>query len=103
MDWTPVSYAYDGSFAGFLTCVFASYAHREEPMSFSTPEDGRISLWPERTVDTDEARAQRVYRSLADESRFMSLSLTVEATTIITPKTPEVAIIISVTLSVPVA
>ena len=33
MDWTPVSYAYDGSFAGFLTCVFASYAHREEPMS----------------------------------------------------------------------
>lgn len=40
MDWTPVSYAYDGSFAGFLTCVFASYAHREEPMSFSTPEDG---------------------------------------------------------------
>ena len=34
-------------------------------MSFSTPEDGRISLWPERTVDTDEARAQRVYRSLA--------------------------------------
>lgn len=65
MDWTPVSYAYDGSFAGFLTCVFASYAHREEPMSFSTPEDGRISLWPERTVDTDEARAQRVYRSLA--------------------------------------
>ena len=65
MDWTPVSYAYDGSFAGFLTCVFASYAHREEPMSFSTPEDGRISLWPGRTVDTDEARAQRVYRSLA--------------------------------------
>ena len=65
MDWTLVSYAYDGSFAGFLTCVFASYAHREEPMSFSTPEDGRISLWPERTVDTDEARAQRVYRSLA--------------------------------------
>ena len=50
MDWTPVSYAYDGSFAGFLTCVFASYAHREEPMSFSTPEDGRISLWPERTL-----------------------------------------------------
>ena len=65
MDWTLVSYAYDGSFAGFLTCVFASYAHREEPMSFSTPEDGRISLWPERTVDTDETRAQRVYRSLA--------------------------------------
>ena len=65
MDWTPVSYAYDGSFAGFLTCVFASYAHREEPMSFSTP-DGRADFpLAGATVDTDETRAQRVYRSLA--------------------------------------
>ena len=69
MDWTPVSYAYDGSFAGFLTCVFASYAHREEPMSFSTPEDGRISLWPERTVDTDEARAQRAKQRAEERLR----------------------------------
>ena len=48
-----------------MTCVFASYAHREGAHELSTPEDGRISLWPERTVDTDEARAQRVYRPLA--------------------------------------
>ena len=46
MGWTQVSYVYDGSFAGFLTCVFDSYASREEPMCFSTPEDGRMSLWP---------------------------------------------------------
>ena len=64
MSWTQVSYLYDGSFAGFLCCVFDSYAYREEPMCFSTPEDGRLSLWPERRVDTDRAHALRVYRSL---------------------------------------
>ena len=64
MGWTQVSYVYDGSFAGFLTCVFDSYASREEPMSFSTPEDGRMSLWPERRIETDQARARRVYQSL---------------------------------------
>ena len=64
MSWTPVSYVYDGSFAGFLTCVFDSYAHREEPMGFSTPEDGRFTLWPERRVEADAARARRVYQSL---------------------------------------
>ena len=64
MSWTQVSYVYDGSFAGFLTCVFDSYASREEPMSFSTPEDGRLTLWPERHIGTDQAKARRVYQSL---------------------------------------
>ena len=65
MKWTPVAYAYDGSFAGFLSCVFESYLRREEPMCFSAPEEERISLYPERTVPTDAARARRVYASLA--------------------------------------
>ena len=65
MKWTPVAYAYDGSFAGFLSCVFESYLRREEPMCFSAPEEERISLYPERSVPTDAARARRVYASLA--------------------------------------
>ena len=44
-----------------------------------------------------------VDRPRDDEYRLMSLSLTVEATTISTPITPEVAIIMSTTLLVPVA
>ncbi|MBU5435317.1 TIGR03915 family putative DNA repair protein [Pseudoflavonifractor sp. MSJ-37] len=65
MPWTQVSYTYDGSFSGFLTCVYESWLHREAPAAFSTPEDPRVSLWPERPVATDEAHARRVYRSLA--------------------------------------
>ncbi|MCI8477404.1 MAG: DNA metabolism protein [Oscillospiraceae bacterium] len=65
MSWTQVSYCYDGSFAGFLSCVFDSYANREAPASFSTPEEPQISLWPERQAATHLERAQRVYRSVA--------------------------------------
>lgn len=65
MQWLNMSYLYDGSFAGFLTCVYESYIHRELPVCFSRPEDSRISLWPERAVETDRAHAGRVYRSLS--------------------------------------
>ena len=43
-QWTEFSYRYDGSYAGFLTCVFESYARRELPEQFSTAEDPRVSL-----------------------------------------------------------
>ena len=61
--WSQVVYTYDGTYAGFLSCVFDSYAHREEPAAFRTPEEPQALLWPERAVDTDEAHAQRVLRS----------------------------------------
>lgn len=63
-QWTQVAYEYDGTFAGFLTCVFESYLNREEPACFHGPQDLQASLWPERVVDTHEEHAKRVYRSL---------------------------------------
>ena len=65
MDWPKFAYTYDGSFAGFLTCVFTAYANQEEPACFLTHQEGQAALWPERTVDTDHERAKRVYRSLS--------------------------------------
>ena len=64
MSWQQVCFDYDGSYPGFLTCVFESYAHREEAVCFTSPEEDRLTLWPERHVDTDQAKAERVYRSL---------------------------------------
>ena len=58
-------YLYDGTFPGFLTCVFESYARDEEPACFSGFDDPRTSLWPERAVETDREKAERVYRSLS--------------------------------------
>lgn len=65
MSWQQVCFDYDGSYPGFLTCVFESYAHREEAVCFTSPEEDRLTLWPERHVDTDQAKAERVYRSLS--------------------------------------
>lgn len=67
MPWTQVSYQYDGSFAGFLTCVFESYVNREEPVEFRLPDDPCCSLYPLRAVAPDREHARRVYRSLADK------------------------------------
>lgn len=62
--WMEFSYRYDGSFAGFLTCIFESYVRKEHPAVFCTRDDPRTSLWPEREVETDEAHARRVFDSL---------------------------------------
>lgn len=56
MSWQQVCFDYDGSYPGFLTCVFESYAHREEAVCFTSPEEDRLTLWPERHVDTDRPR-----------------------------------------------
>ncbi len=59
-----IVYRYDGSWAGFLTCVFESYVNHEEPMDFLTLNDPTVTLWPEREVTTHPAHAQRVSRGL---------------------------------------
>lgn len=65
MDWTQVSYLYDGTFDGFLTCVYEAYVNREEPMDFYTFDTPQASFYPERAVYTDEAHAKRVFISFA--------------------------------------
>ena len=65
MVQTQVCCRYDGSFAGFLSCVFECYVNREEPVEFYTQEDERLSLYPERVIATRRDRAERIYRSLA--------------------------------------
>ncbi len=58
-----VCYRYDGSFAGFLSCVFESYVHREPPIAFCIQDDGP-TLFDEREVETCQPHARRVYDAL---------------------------------------
>lgn len=60
-----VIYHYDGSFEGFLSCVFDSYAHKEIPAGFCSGEDGVFSLFDSRTVPTDPDHAARVLQKVA--------------------------------------
>ena len=60
-----VIYYYDGSFDGFLSCVFDSYAHKEIPAGFSSGEDDVYTLFDSRRVSTDPGHAARVLRKIA--------------------------------------
>ena len=62
--WPQVAYTYDGTFDGFLTCVYESYVHHERAAAFSAPGQAQLSLYPERPVDTHPDHAKRVRQSL---------------------------------------
>ena len=65
MAWEQVVFQYDGTFDGFLCCVFDSYVHKEFPTAFYSDEEWCVlSFYPVRAVHTVSEHAQRVYRSL---------------------------------------
>ncbi len=63
MLWREIIYQYDGSFDGFLCCVYESYTQKERPTAFLRDGDDEPSLFEIRAVTTERAHAQRVYRS----------------------------------------
>lgn len=63
-DRSDVAYAYDGSFEGLLCCVFQSYEEREVPIAILPPEEGQGMLYPIKWVETDAAKAKRVYTGM---------------------------------------
>ena len=63
-DVKDVTYCYDGSFAGFLCCVFESYTRREIPAAICPPEEGQLTLFGTRDIATDPQHAKRVVAGL---------------------------------------
>lgn len=64
MSMPNVIFRYDGTFEGFLCCVFDSYVYKEYPAQFQTPEHLEQSLFPARWVGTDARHARRILVSL---------------------------------------
>lgn len=60
-----VIYRYDGSFEGFLCCVFECYVNKEEPVNILSPNALQYTLYREKMIETNESHAQRVYASFA--------------------------------------
>lgn len=61
---TDIAYEYDGSFEGFLCCVYDAFYRREAPAIFS--EEGQALLYPTRRVQTD-GRARKVLGSIREK------------------------------------
>lgn len=62
-----VIYWYDGSFEGFLSCVFESYASHEIPWDIWYYATRQTSLFPGVTIETDMIKAQRVLKSIREK------------------------------------
>ncbi|UQZ34363.1 DNA metabolism protein [Paenibacillus sp. PK3_47] len=61
---TPLAYTYDGSFEGFLCCVFESYQWKQTPLAIHSDADGQALLLESKWIDTDSVKANRVLRSI---------------------------------------
>ena len=59
-----IIYRYDGTFEGFLSCVFDSYVNKEYPTAFQDEAHIETTFFPARWVGTDLRHAQRVLVSL---------------------------------------
>ena len=58
-----VVYLYDGSFEGFLCCVYESFAHHELPFAVWPPQQETATLYPVKEIPTRPDLAQRVFAS----------------------------------------
>ena len=59
---TDTVYRYDGTFQGFLCCIFESYSRKEIPAAVCAPDRGQISFYDSCEIVTDPARPARCKR-----------------------------------------
>lgn len=67
MSSENVIYRYDGSYDGFLCCVFESFYKKEMPLEIESEENAQTSLYPVRHIETDVKKAERVFLSFSSK------------------------------------
>ena len=63
-DIPCVIYRYDGSFVGFLTCVYESFCRRQVPADIVDGQLEQFFLYPVIEITSDEMKAQKLYTSI---------------------------------------
>ena len=61
---SDAAWRYDGSYPGFLCCLFESFARHEIPAAIFNPEEGQLSLYGVQEIPTDLAHARRAAAGL---------------------------------------
>jgi len=70
-----VIFTYDGSFPGFLCCVFESVYTHQIPLEIMVEDQPPISLMEVRRISTDQDRAERVRVSISKKISPRTLEL----------------------------
>ena len=72
---TNLIYRYDGSYQGFLCCVFQCFQAKELPVSIRSLEEDQQTLYGSREIPTRLDLAQRVERSIPRKISLQALRL----------------------------
>ncbi|OQB14533.1 MAG: hypothetical protein BWY15_01042 [Firmicutes bacterium ADurb.Bin193] len=83
--FSDLIYRYDGSFEGFLCCVFESYEKNEIPRDIVS-DFSQTSLIFEKNIDTDLQKAQRVLKAIPKRMGAAALTFIKEAFLTCLPK-----------------
>ena len=67
---TEIVYYYDGSFEGFLCCIFDSYVYKEVLTAIYCDEDALPTLFASRTIQTNPEHANRVLKKVVKFTNF---------------------------------
>lgn len=62
-----LTYVYDGSLEGMLCCIFEAFVLRERPVAIEAEDTLAPTLYEQRQIGTDPARAARVVRGLGQK------------------------------------
>ena len=71
-----VVYLYDGSFEGFLCCVYESFAQHELPFAVWTPQRETATLYPVKDIATAPAVARWGVHTAKGSSCWAKLAYT---------------------------
>ena len=70
-----LTYRYDGTYEGFLCCVFEAYYAHEDPQTIVGPGEMATSLFSEKIILTEADKAKRVERSIPAKISPAALSM----------------------------
>lgn len=62
-----VAYIYDGSFDGLMNCVYESFKSHEIPHSIINTNEGQLTLFERKFIETDIQRAIRVKNNISSK------------------------------------
>lgn len=64
LERTNIVYQYDGSYDGFLCCVFESFYAKENPADIISEDEQQETLFPVKYIELNFEKAERVKKSI---------------------------------------
>lgn len=74
-DGTAVTYLYDGTFDGYMCCVYESFKRKERPSDILLFDEAQLTLFDLVRIKTDEAKAKKTEEAIRQKISAEALQL----------------------------